>query len=298
MDYVSNPSRLHEYFRDYRALYYYTNKAIRPPAIRDIIFKSIRCFLPKNKAAANPDDLKRLQQDGFALWEQIIDTQTLTRIRNFLSAKPVYDLRNLEQKPLDLSKMNIDCQMKLKYFTADLIQCEDIIKIANDEKIIALVTDYFGCKPTITIIEAQWTKTHPDAAQILFQDDMYHRDVEDFKFVKLFVYLSDVSKENGPHRYIRGSHRTAALTKRMPIPNEMAENGCDPKDVITMTGKAGSGFVEDTWGLHRAVSIESGERLVLTITYSLTALNPQSPTAPMADNQFAVDSYTNRVFFK
>ena len=91
-----------------------------------------------------------------------------------------------------------------------------------------------------------------------------HRDLDDFKFLSLFVYLTDVDLSNGPHVYERGTHFGISEAK----------NGSDlPPSAHQQTvfvGKAGSAFLEDNWGVHHGMTIEPGQRRIcLWIRYGL-----------------------------
>ena len=48
----------------------------------------------------------------------------------------------------------------------------------------------------------------------LYKPQKFHRDYESFNFIKLFVYLTDVDKDFGPHQYIIGSHKENKFLKR------------------------------------------------------------------------------------
>jgi hypothetical protein len=92
------------------------------------------------------------------------------------------------------------------------------------------------------------TKTGNQTDIPLFEDHMFHRDAEDFTFLKLFIYLLDVEPKNGAHCYIRGSHHCSELTARGPVKDEDIEY-IFPNHKQIIPGKAGSGFLADTWGL-------------------------------------------------
>jgi hypothetical protein len=40
---------------------------------------------------------------------------------------------------------------------------------------------------------------------------LFHRDVDDFSFVKFFFYLTNVGASDGPHVCVLGSHRRAPV---------------------------------------------------------------------------------------
>ena len=53
---------------------------------------------------------------------------------------------------------------------------------------------------------------------------LFHRDYESFNFVKLFVYLTDVGKENGPHEYIIRSNIKDNFERSVLMKIKLEEN--------------------------------------------------------------------------
>jgi hypothetical protein len=70
----------------------------------------------------------------------------------------------------------------------------------------------------------------------------FHRDYDDSKFVALFLLCSDVdSVEDGSHQFVPGSH------------SDPDGRGVDGREVVNITGPAGTAFLAATRGLHRGV---------------------------------------------
>jgi len=197
---------------------------------------------------------------------------------------------------MDMQTVDLSQQRKLKYFDKDIVQCPEIIALANSEKILSLVSAYLGCKPTLTNMAAWWTKAGKIPSD-KFYDDMFHRDADDYKFIKLFVYLTDVSPESGAHCFVKGSHLSDKCTQRRTFSNEEITQNFGKENQLVLTGRSGCGFLEDTWGLHRSLPCVKGERLVLHFLYSITSFNAETTPKPLAKNTYNVDAYTNRVYF-
>ncbi len=121
----------------------------------------------------------------------------------------------------------------------------------------------------------------------------YHFDMDRPRWLKFFFYLTDVGPENGPHCFIRGSHRTGGIA------HELLERGyarLDDADVarhypsadhISFTGKKGTIIAEDTRGLHKGQHVLHGDRLVFQLELAntlfggrLTALPTPTALAP------------------
>jgi hypothetical protein len=97
----------------------------------------------------------------------------------------------------------------------------------------------------------------------------FHYDMDDYRFLKLFVYLSDVDSDCGPHQIIYGSHRGRPIFRFFNRRLTFDEASAFGESVKTMTGKAGEGFFEDTLCYHRGVNPKK-PRLILQIQFSLS----------------------------
>lgn len=282
-------------------VYYYTQKALRSLPLRDALGGAVARMVgpaPGGPLAAGaPEVAGELKDKGICFLPQLnLDGAQLQQIREFLRGKPVIDW-------YDGTMLDIDAQVprqytKLSYRTADLVQCEPLLRLANSPLILDAVTQVLGARPTIGWFESWWTLGEHHEPGRAHYDDVYHRDVDDLRFVKLFAYLTDTGVANGAHSFVRGSHRSAALTRRGPISDEEVQATFPDADIMTITGGAGTVFLENTWGIHRPLMATEGRRLIFSALYGLT------PWVPRGRNQTAggtlpagLDPYVNRVLF-
>jgi len=107
----------------------------------------------------------------------------------------------------------------------------------------------------------------------------WHRDFEEIRMCKMFIYLSDVTEESGPFVYIRGSHLGGPWRSVFP---QKPGKGCYPPDggvekkipkstQLICTGKAGTIVFADTTGLHRGGYGKAGGRIMFTAGYNSSA---------------------------
>jgi hypothetical protein len=78
---------------------------------------------------------------------------------------------------------------------------------SNDPGILRIVQEFLGCKSTISNINMWLSKAGHDQAK---DAQLFHCDVDDIKFCKLFVYLTNVKSNDGPHTYVKGSSSTCS----------------------------------------------------------------------------------------
>jgi hypothetical protein len=174
-----------------------------------------------------------------------------------------------------------------------------LFALANRPDILETVARYLGCRPTLGYMTAWWsyrTFVGPQHAE------NFHRDVDDWKFLKLFAYLTDVGPENGPHVYVGGSAASPLLREVRRYEDAEVRGAFGAQNVLTIGGKAGEGFLEDTFGFHKGQPVADGVRLMFSVTYSMFTV-PYGPKRPVASireiaerHSVSVDPWINRLY--
>jgi hypothetical protein len=108
---------------------------------------------------------------------------------------------------------------------------------------------------------------------------LWHRDPEDRRIIKLFVYLSDVDAGAGPLTYVPGTHSRGAL--RVQPESYLEEPGdplrstdaqmsavVPPDRWLTATGPRGTVVLVDTRGYHKGGQARDRDRILYTATFT------------------------------
>ena len=99
----------------------------------------------------------------------------------------------------------------------------------------------------------------------------FHYDLDYKKFLKIFVYLSDVNEQAGPHIFVNETHKKKflkhILAERISDAEVIQVYGREKLSIFT--GKSGSVIIEDTFGLHKGQTPISESRAVLILEYGL-----------------------------
>jgi hypothetical protein len=102
--------------------------------------------------------------------------------------------------------------------------------------------------------------------------------------LKLFVYITDVEPENGPHVYVRGTHKPAIRSaeefrsrgyKRIEDAEIVARFGTNA--LVEITGKRGTVFMADTRGFHKGKVPQGGDRLIVQLLYCSPVYSDRGP---------------------
>lgn len=266
------------------------NKSTSNPYARREIGHAMTRTVPQfdyARPAPTAEAAAGLQRDGFHRLGACLSAQEVTEVRERLREARLYDSQSLNyqselvQKALFRLEERPPSALLATYESSAVLACPPLVRLACDPGIVAAVEAYIGCTPTVSAFAA-W---HTFPGQVDAPAEVFHRDRDCFRFVKLFVYLSDVDAAAGPHEFIRHSHNPDALQAvfqssriQVDLPRLFEGNSRNLRHAdlqailgrhfVTTTGPAGSGFLEDTYGLHRGTRPASTPRLIFSVTYT------------------------------
>jgi hypothetical protein len=243
---------------------------------------------------------KALSQSGIAMMGELLSPQACQELRHYFNGRDVFDSYRPGSPrflPADSGKRHPDAHIA-HHLPEDVLRAPHLMALANDPRILGIVSEFLGCKPTIGYLAAWWSYHTDMGAQ---QAEFFHRDVDDWKFVKLFVYLTDVGPNSGPHVYVQNSANCKKLTKIRRFTDEEVRSTFGPENLLVMTAKAGQGFLEDTFGIHKGQPVVNGTRLIFQVVYGLSPL-PYGPKSPVMTRielgHPELDPWINRVYLK
>jgi Phytanoyl-CoA dioxygenase (PhyH) len=165
--------------------------------------------------------------------------------------------------------------------------CETIDRIARSEKLLEIARKYLGAEPRLWLTQLRWTFCAEDqnssavtcrknSADYNFHD--FHYDSRDFKSVTIFIYLSDVTIDSGPHMFVRGTHKNKTLREIMNISiSDDFANQVYGDRIQTILGEKGTIFAEDTSCYHKAAVCERASRLIASFDYVIRKKSPPVP---------------------
>lgn len=289
-------------FNPLHSLMYYTQRAVTPRRLRTAVVKSLAGYLrvrhgmPEQKLAgdqAHETTLAALQADGHAPLGSLLTPSQLDDIRNYLADKLVAPHgRSLPTFPAHQPPAGA---RMAEYNLADILGCPHLLALANRPSLVRLAAHYIGCKPTISAIGLRWSYPQSGSGTGL---QGFHRDCDDWRFIKVFVYLTDVDDVSGPHVYVGGSHQEHCGMRLQPYRDEEIAGRYDASRIASITGPAGTGFAVDTKGIHKGMVPTHKPRLLLQIQYSLLPVYMYRYDTPQRMAAGQIDGYINRLFIR
>ena len=186
-------------------------------------------------------DVKQINLNGCHKIESFFDVSRLNTIKDFFNNYP---------------------DKKTDYYTDTLIHpillCSDIFDLAFDTKIINLATAYFECLPSLhgaTIRKSKATNKKSSALPVHGQTTRYHYDKDSPRFLKFFIYLTDVKETNGPFTYVHGTHlnKHPHWKRKLRYSDEEIENFYGTDRIEKFTGNVGDLVVANTNGFPKGI---------------------------------------------
>ena len=193
--------------------------------------------------------LSYLQKNGYVSLGKIFDKKFSQNFIKTLNNRYYYN----SQQPLQSNGKRYKFKLKSKskniystFLHTKALNKKIIENAINTKNLNNLIMNYLNFKPHIysalTWLNLPSSKTH--------YVQRMHRDYDDFKFLVLIIYWNDVGKKNGATSFIPGSHKF------------------DKKGKIKfLTGKAGSAFLIDSYGLHSGKKLLNGQRFSTWIRF-------------------------------
>lgn len=215
-----------------------------------------------------------ISNEGYVILPKLISIDKINRIKEW-SYNIKYNVVDNNEKRFFLDKVDFQNPnlVTANALEDDLKINEDINSLIFDPLILEIISRYLGIeKPSLIHLCMWWTfKTNnligsSEAAQL------YHYDLDHIKWLKVFIYLTDVGNNDGPHVYIPKSHISGNKNykllergySRVNDDEMLIFQKTEPKRVL---GPAGSIIIGDTKCFHKGSPVIANSRLVLQPTF-------------------------------
>lgn len=187
------------------------------------------------------------------------------------------------------------------YDTKDIVRLLPLMEAINSPRIIKMATRFLGCIPTIEYLSLFWS--FPDLDEPI-TSQIYHIDPISGRFLKFFIYLTDVGEDDGPNVIVQGSeelnyqlwqnrgwlkehtpdlwpviHNYYTFVHGNQFKTDTEIEFAYGKDkVVPNIGPAGLGFLGNTKGFHKGALPISRPRLMLMVMFSPIPLGHDEDT--------------------
>jgi ectoine hydroxylase-related dioxygenase (phytanoyl-CoA dioxygenase family) len=219
----------------------------------------------------------KLEKDGYYVLENRLSAQYCEKLEAKLSDLS-YQIRGDKLKPEELARL-------YKYDRSNIIaphyvlernavtSLSEVQELISDPVLIRIAQSYLRSQAIFTGLTLDWTPplggVKDDAAA-----QLYHWDMERIKWIRFFIYLTDVDHESGPHCFVKGTHLSGSIPRNLinrgyaRISDEEVLNVFGATRILEFVGKKGTIVIEDSRGLHKGLGAISKERLLMAFELS------------------------------
>ena len=150
----------------------------------------------------------------------------------------------------------------------NLVKNKTVCGLVSDETLRGIAGTYLKSTPICDLIVMWWSL--PATQKISEAAQMYHFDMDRFKFLKFFFYLTDVDENTGPHCFVEGSHLNVPLRLRRDgrFTDEQIESLYGTEKIKKFMGKKGTILAVDTRGFHKGEKLNHCNRLIFQLEFS------------------------------
>ncbi|TPG54766.1 hypothetical protein EAH76_09070 [Sphingomonas glacialis] len=236
--------------------------------------------LPASSDVDSPDaDIvtRRLHSDGVCEGFSL-SAATFEEIRTFANENccSSRDADGMSFLPQDVAGANHERSNDILagYYFSAVERSDAVNRLLVDPRLLAVARNYLGQHAKNIRVRLWWSfpaRRFDDGDLRRAAQDRFHFDLNDWRTLKFFFYLTDVDEFSGPHLYIRGSHRHRGLRHQYTLFHGQERGDLESYyglDMFTsITGPAGSGFSEDPFVFHTGTVARSSPRLILELEF-------------------------------
>lgn len=147
----------------------------------------------------------------------------------------------------------------------DSLRSESVRRLLVQRRLVESGASYLGVDPLIMSVvlwrSFAWPIADKNSAQA------FHFDNDRSGFLKMFVYLTDVDENTGPHVYVSGSHRRKprSLLHGQRLSDPAVARHFPREQWKSILGERGTVFFADTHGIHKGGQVTTGTRAMFQI---------------------------------
>ena len=213
-----------------------------------------------------------VRKNGFHVFDRKLPADYCAKLLDYSLAQPAASVAHGANGKTSKSVFNRDNPQSIRhqFQAAELFQNETVQEVATDPYFFSIAQDYLGFNPVFDVLAMWWSAPTVDHQLQSRAAQLYHFDMDRLKFVKFFVYLTDVDTQTGPHCYVRGSHtrKPAALLKDGRLTDDEILQHYSADDMQELIGPAGTMLAVDTRGLHKGKPLEARDRLIFQVQFA------------------------------
>lgn len=233
--------------------------------------------LPKQKIISPKDEedfLKNMNNNGYYVFKEKIPENVVKELTDKIEGLSPLKLDFKKNKYVEDGEFPKEISSpRYEYKIEELLNDETVINLISDSNLVKLAKKYLKSDPICDLIACWWSFPFNKDNSSLAKNkaaQMYHFDMDRIKFIKFFIYLTDVDMLNGPHCYVENSHKKLSFDFQRDgrFSDEQVIASYGKEKMKSIVGVKGSLIAVDTRGLHKGLELKEGKRLIFQIQYT------------------------------
>ncbi|GAP94591.1 hypothetical protein [Leptolyngbya sp. NIES-2104] len=224
---------------------------------------------------AASDIVQSVVKDGLYLGLNL-PSEMLQDIIAYAKQYPCYGDRKPEYGFHSAQRLEAERWYDRQFVTASYVNtietCPAIAQLSRDPLILSIAARYLGTSPVLISSNLWWSFVTDASLQARRKAaQLFHYDLDDYRFIKFFFYLTDVDGLTGAHACMQGTHRRKKLgheLNRKRFKDSEIIDAYGIENLVTIRGNAGFGFVEDTLCFHKGMPPIRHDRLMLQLEFA------------------------------
>ncbi len=226
-------------------------------------------------------DLKinnELKKNGYVVLKDLLEPNLVEEL--FKITKTLKCTNNqLDQNTPKIYFDEKTCTLPTYYYEQnELLKNQAVKSVINYFDNLKISDCYFASKPYLIAVNMWWSTVSdkPDS----FAAQKYHFDIDSIKWLKFFVYLTDVGEDGGPHSYVEGTHKPFSkpfkILKRgyKRISDEEIKSYYSSEKIKKILGQKGTIIIGDTSCFHKGVFPQKKSRLIFEVSFANSFFGP------------------------
>lgn len=234
-------------------------------------FNTKHSILPKYDISELNKHHKKIDSNSFSIFEEKVPDSVLSQVHEFGLTNPCR-VDGHRDKEIIFKPEN--CLTGAHRFDEKrLVETEIFQQLMTEPLFVNMASTYLDCTPILCSVNLWWSpasKGSPNSESA----QLYHFDMSRAKWINVFIYITDVDTESGPHCVVKGSHKSDGKRQKLlqrgyaRISDEEMNDVYGSEEIKELTGQAGTIIFEDTKAFHKGKKPTKDNRLIFELSFA------------------------------
>ena len=190
----------------------------------------------------------------------------------------IWDVVTSDEKSIQIADYNESKRLPNYVRVSCAIDPDNVAikKFTENPAFQLLIEGYLGNNAQLRSVRLAYTYPSTNKNPSSEAAQLYHYDLDSLRWLKVFIYCSDVSIENGPHCAILGSHKEGVKTESIRrqgyarIPDIIMKQQHPDLEERVFLGAKGTVLLGDTRAYHKGMPVLTGHRTMIQLLYTIS----------------------------